>query len=91
VGCVFRVERASTVAQLRLLLLDPSARGAGLGSRLVDECIRFSGASGYRRLMLWTQANLRVARHIDLKKGFRLVKREKDRETYSLSLTAPVT
>jgi GNAT superfamily N-acetyltransferase len=87
------------VAQLRLLLVDPSARGMGLGSRLVEECIRFSRASGYRRLMLWTQANLKAATHIYKKKGFRLVKREKHRafgtdllgETYSLALTKPGT
>jgi DNA-binding MarR family transcriptional regulator len=78
------------------------AEGAGeragcVGSRLVEECIRFSRAAGYRRLMLWTQANLKAATHIYRKKGFRLVKREKHRafgteltgETYSLSLTAP--
>jgi DNA-binding MarR family transcriptional regulator/predicted GNAT family acetyltransferase len=96
-GCVCVVERTPTVAQLRLLLVDPSARGTGLGSRLVEECIRFSRAAGYRRLMLWTQANLKAATHIYRKKGFRLVKREKHRafgtelpgETYSLSLTAP--
>ena len=98
VGCVFVVERTATVAQLRLLLVDPSARGTGLGSRLVEECIRFARTAGYRRLMLWTQADLRAATHIYRKKGFRLVKREKHRhfgtevmgETYSMSLTTPV-
>jgi hypothetical protein len=57
----------------------------------VEECIRFSRASGYRRLMLWTRSNLKAARHVYGKQGLRLVKREKDREIYSLSLTTPAT
>jgi DNA-binding MarR family transcriptional regulator/GNAT superfamily N-acetyltransferase len=96
-GCVFVVERSAHVAQLRLLMVDPSARGCGLGSRLVDECIRFARGAGYRRLMLWTQSNLKAAHHIYRKQGFRLVKRAKHRhfgqdvigETYLLALTAP--
>jgi DNA-binding MarR family transcriptional regulator len=99
VGCVFVMEHSPTVAQLRLLLVDPSARGSGLGARLVEECVGFARAAGYRRLFLWTHGNLKAARHLYVKSGFRLVKREKHRtfghdlmgETYSLSLTARVT
>jgi DNA-binding MarR family transcriptional regulator/N-acetylglutamate synthase-like GNAT family acetyltransferase len=99
VGCVFVMEHSPTVAQLRLLLVDPSARGSGLGARLVEECVGFARAAGYRRLFLWTHSNLKAARHLYVKSGFRLVKREKHRsfghdlmgETYSLSLTTPAT
>ena len=79
-GSVFLVARSKTVAQLRLLLVEPAARGSGLGQRLVDECLRFAKAAGYRRIMLWTQANLAPARHIYEKAGFRLVRSEPNRE-----------
>jgi DNA-binding MarR family transcriptional regulator/N-acetylglutamate synthase-like GNAT family acetyltransferase len=97
VGSVFVVEHSPTVAQLRLLMVDPSARGSGLGHRLIEECVRFARAAGYRRIFLWTHSNLKAARHLYAKSGFRLVKREKHRtfghdligETYSLALTGP--
>jgi N-acetylglutamate synthase-like GNAT family acetyltransferase len=57
-GCVFLVRKSATVAQLRLLILKPEARGLGLGGRLTDACIAFARAAGYRKLMLWTQSNL---------------------------------
>jgi DNA-binding MarR family transcriptional regulator/GNAT superfamily N-acetyltransferase len=79
-GSVFLVARSKTVAQLRLLLVEPPARGAGLGQRLVDECLRFAKAAGYRRIMLWTQANLAPARHIYEKSGFRVVRSEPNHE-----------
>ena len=79
-GSVFLVARSKTVAQLRLLLVEPAARGSGLGQRLVDECLRFAKPAGYRRIMLWTQANLAPARHIYEKAGFRLVRSEPNRE-----------
>src|SRR4051812_45281810 len=77
VGCVFVVKEKSTTAKLRLLLVEPRARGHGLGRRLVRECVAFARAKGYRKLVLWTQSNLAAARAIYRAEGFALVSSEK--------------
>jgi len=72
-GCVFLVkDDAPGVARLRLLMLEPAARGLGLGKRLVGECVGFARAAGYREIVLWTHAVLTAARAIYAQQGFRL-------------------
>jgi len=94
VGSVFLVARSGTVAQLRLLLVEPQARGSGLGTRLVDECVRFARQAGYRKLVLWTQSELSAARRLYQAAGFRIVRKERNHrfgkalvsETWALEL-----
>ena len=78
-GAVLLVRKSEKTAQLRLLLVEPAARGLGLGKRLVGECIAFARQAGYRRMVLWTQSELAAARGIYVKAGFRLVRRQPHR------------
>jgi GNAT superfamily N-acetyltransferase len=75
-GCVFLVGKDADTVQLRILLVDPAARGHHLGQRLVDECIAFARRAGYRRMVLWTNHPLVAARRIYLAAGFSLVSEE---------------
>ena len=96
VGCVMCVRGDAGTAKLRLLLVEPSARGHGVGGRLVTACVDFARAAGYRRITLWTQRNLTAARRIYTAAGFELVESTPHHsfgvdlvgETWTLSLQA---
>ncbi|WP_373425353.1 bifunctional helix-turn-helix transcriptional regulator/GNAT family N-acetyltransferase [Variovorax boronicumulans] len=84
-GSIFVVRKSASVAQLRLLILSPAARGLGLGGKLVDECIAFARRKGYKKMVLWTNSDLVAARAIYAKRGFQLVKSE-PHESYGKQL-----
>ena len=89
VGSVFLVAKSKTMARLRLLYVEPSARGLGIGSRLVAECVRFARRVGYKKMVLWTQSELDAARHIYKNAGFHVVERKKH-HSFSKDLVAEV-
>ena len=89
VGGVFIVRKSQTVAKLRLLLIEPEARGLGLGKRLVNECITFSRAAGYRKITLWTHDVLVAARAVYQKAGFILISSEPN-QAFGKSLNTEV-
>ncbi|MCI0603946.1 helix-turn-helix domain-containing GNAT family N-acetyltransferase [bacterium] len=89
VGSVMIVDAGNNVAQLRLLLVEPWARGRRIGKRLVDECVSFARAKGYLKMKLWTQSNLIEARQLYVKTGFQVVN-EKTHKSFGHDLVAEV-
>lgn len=87
VGCIMLAKDSTEVARIRLLLVEPQARGLGLGHRLVDECVKFARQAGYRKITLWTHSVLTAARRVYEKAGFTLTASE-PRHTWSKDVVA---
>lgn len=87
VGAVFVAKASDEVAKLRLLHVEPEARGLGIGKRLVEECVRFARQAGYQKMTLWTQSILHAARHLYKQGGFHVV-REEQHTSFGKDLTA---
>ena len=87
VGAVFVAKASDEIAKLRLLHVEPEARGLGIGKRLVEECVRFARQAGYQKMTLWTQSTLHAARHIYEQVGFQVVRQEKH-HSFGKDLTA---
>jgi GNAT superfamily N-acetyltransferase len=88
-GCILCVAADDRTAQLRILLVDPAARGEGLGGRLVDECLRFARRAGYERIRLWTNHPLVAAARVYLARGFALVE-EQPHHSFGVDLVGQV-
>jgi DNA-binding MarR family transcriptional regulator/GNAT superfamily N-acetyltransferase len=87
VGGVFVVKASDEMAKLRLLHVEPEARGLGIGKRLVQECVRFARQAGYEKMTLWTQSILHAARHLYKQAGFQIV-REEQYHSFGKDLTS---
>ena len=87
VGAVFVAKASDELAKLRLLHVEPEARGLGIGKRLVEESVRFARQAGYSKMTLWTQSILHAARHLYKQAGFQVV-REEQHHSFGKELTA---
>ena len=89
IGSIMIVDAGDQTAQLRLLIVEPKARGQHVGKRLIDECISFSKRNRYRTIKLWTQSNLLEARHLYMKAGFKMVS-QSPHQSFGQKLTAEI-
>jgi DNA-binding MarR family transcriptional regulator/GNAT superfamily N-acetyltransferase len=89
-GTVFLVKKSQSICKLRLLLVEPAARGLGIGRRLVSECVRFGRKTGYKKMILWTQSELGAARHLYKEAGFRLAGQQRHKSWGRRTLTSEV-